>query len=302
MSTPEETVTISPEAAARIVELQRIITESQRKADKSEDEDVKEALNLQISALGLKVSRLRQGKPEEAPVREKEVPEEDLEPIPETTEAQLQEADMLIQRAMLEKRRGNKQAASDLLKKAAEVAPNASVVIEALGDDYMERRQYAAAQETYKKAKRADPKNASAERKLAELARQGLAGLSVEDQLRMGSSDSVFIQQGESMANPKFAVVLSGFIPGVGQLVLGFVKKGLTYLSVFLGSLVIVGVISIVTRETKHWPAFGYIPIGIAVLTWIASVADASSYVKKEGPRLPPSASKPVPPVNLPFE
>src|SRR3954467_5865807 len=104
MSTPEEQPnTLSPEVEARIRELQALITESQRKADKAKDDDIREALHLQASKLGLKVARLRRGQPEELPVEVEKEPEEDLEPLPPSTPEQLLEADRLVQRAMLEK-------------------------------------------------------------------------------------------------------------------------------------------------------------------------------------------------------
>src|SRR5689334_5449811 len=129
MSTPGEPTPITAEAQARIRELQALITDSQRRADKSEDEDIREALNLQAAALGLKIVRLRRGLPEEAPA-EAPKEEEPIERPPEPTPEQMHEADLLIQRAMLEKRRGNRQAAGDLLKKAAEIAPGGATVLE----------------------------------------------------------------------------------------------------------------------------------------------------------------------------
>jgi tetratricopeptide (TPR) repeat protein len=302
MTTPGEPPPITPEAEARIRELQAIITDSQRRADKATDEDIREALNLQVSSLGLKVSRLRRGESEDAPPKAAVADEEELEPLPETTPEQLYESDMLIQRAMLEKRRGNKQAASDLLKKAVDVAPGASGVLESLGDDYLDRRQYAAAQEAYKKASRADPTNVSVERKLAQISSQGLASLSVEDQLRMGSSDSIFIQSGESVANPKIAVFLSCCIPGSGQLVLGQPKKGVTYFLIWFLSLVILGLVHTLDKGKGLTP-IAYIPMAIAAMDWMASIVDASSNVKT--PKVPPpnrTPNKPVPPVNLPYE
>src|ERR1043165_500212 len=98
-----EPIAISPEAEARIKELQALITDSQRKAAKSKDEDIVEAHNLQMAALGLKISRLRRGLSEDAPPESPKENEEDLEPLPVPTHVQLQAADMLVQRAMLEK-------------------------------------------------------------------------------------------------------------------------------------------------------------------------------------------------------
>jgi tetratricopeptide (TPR) repeat protein len=293
---------ITPMAAARIRELQSLITESQRKADKTDDEDLREAWHLEASKLGLMVARLKRGQPEVLPVAVEKPAEEELEPLPKPTPEQEHEADMLIQRAMLENRRGNKQAASDLFKKAAEVAPGAASVLEILGDDFMERRQYVAAQEAYQAAHRADPTRPGIERKLGELAMKGLANMSVEDQLRMGSFDSPFIQQGESLANPKAAAILSAFFPGLGQLVMGQTKKGLTILSIVVLASIIFALLATKLHSTgeKSLPAIAYFPLLVAIATWLVGVADASMQSKSSGPRTPPS--KPAPPVNLPFE
>lgn len=293
---------LSAEVEARIRELQALITESHLKADKAEDEDIREALNLQISKLGLKVARLRRGQPEDLPIEVEKAVEEEFEPLPQPTPEELHEADLLIQRAMLEKRRGNNQASSDLMKKAAEVAPGAASVLEAVGDDLLERRQYGAALEAYRSAHRADPSNVGIERKFASLSSKGMANLSIEDQLRMGTSDSIFIQRGESIGNPKLAIALSIMIPGSGQFVMGASKKGATIFFVWLVSLVLFGVMAtFIKHEPKTIPLVSLFPAAVAVVTWLAGVADASSMAKGSGGR-PQPPNRPPPPVNLPFE
>jgi len=302
---------IPPEAQARIRELQVLITQFQRRADKTRDEDIREALNLQVSSLGLKVSRLQHGMPEDPPPEPEKAPEEEAEPMPVPTAEQLESADKLIQRARLEKSRGNKQAASDLLKQAVDVAPGASTVLEALGDDYADRKQYVAARDTYKKAHRADPKNASVERKLAQLSMTGVADLSFEDQLRYGSFDSPFIQQNESLASPQVAVILSVMVPGLGQIVKGQTKKGLAILLIFVVSSIAVIVLYNLTHAVGHKaiPTLVYAATALAIATWVGGVADAGSSAKRspaigggmfKRPKDPPN--RPVPPVNLPFE
>lgn len=310
MSTPSESPNaIPPETQARIRELQVLITDSQRRADKAEDEDIREALNLQVSKLGLKVARLRRGQPEELPSEVEEAIEEEFEPLPKPTPEQIEEADKLIRRAALEKRRGNNPLASDLLKQALEVAPGASIALEALGDDLLERKHFGAAQEAYRSAHRADPDNPSIERKLAQISVQGFANLSVEDQLRMGSFDSPFIRQGEAMANPKMAIFFSVVVPGLGQLVLGYAKKGLTIFLIWLFSAILFAIFATKLRTGQHnLPAIAYFPLGLAIATWLAGVADISSIAKGSGPQNlggtggASKPSKPVPPVNLPFE
>src|SRR5690242_15078637 len=113
MSTPEDPNALSPEVEGRIRELQAFITEHQRKADKTDDEDIREAHNLQISKLGLKVARLRRGQSEELPSEVESAIEEEFEPLPQPTPEQIDAAEQLIRRAVLERRRGNGPAASD---------------------------------------------------------------------------------------------------------------------------------------------------------------------------------------------
>src|SRR6185436_10870880 len=113
----------------------------------------------------------------------------------------------------------------------------ASSVLEALGDDYVERKQYLGAIKVYRDACRADPNNTSAERKFAQISSMGASHMSIEDQLRMGLSDSAMINPEDALANPKWATFLSVFIPGSGQLVLGFWKKGLILFLVWVTSM-----------------------------------------------------------------
>jgi hypothetical protein len=47
-------------------------------------------------------------------------------------------------------------------------------------------------------------------------------------------------------------------------------------------------------------PTAAYFPLAIAVAAWITGVVDASLAVKSTGPKQ--TASKPTPPVNLPFD
>lgn len=291
----------SAEAEARIRELQAIVTDWQRKADKAEDEDLREALNLQVAKVGLKIARLRRGKPEELPGEVERAVEEELEPLPQPTPEQVHAADLLIQRAMLEKRRGNAPAAADLMKQAAEVAPGAASVLEAVGDDLLERKMFGAALEAYKAARRADPKSVSIERKHAQLAMIGLSNLTFEEQMRLASSENPFIQQGEALASPKWAVVLSVLVPGLGQFVTGYAKKGGVIFVIFLAGAILFALLAQAANSSNgRLPSIAYFPLALAIMSWLAGVIDASSMAK--GAEKHSTPSRPVPPANLPFE
>lgn len=298
MSTPGDQSPLSPEATARIRELQSVITDSQRRADKASDDDIREALQLQVAALGLKIARLRRGLSEDAPVDPKR--EEDMEAPPKPNEEQLREADSLIQRAMLEKRRGNRQAAADLMKQASEVAPGAPTVLEVLGDDCLERKLFEQAHAAYKQAHLADPSNASIERKYAQTSMAGFSNLSFEDRLRVSQSDNPFIQAGESYASPKVATLLSVLFPGLGQFVLGQTRKGVIIFALCISGAVLFAILSRTNHGARTLPMAAYFPLMIAIGAWIAGVIDAS--MNSRGKAKPQGPSRPVPPANLPFE
>lgn len=292
---------IPPEAATRIRELQAMIDNLQRKADRAEDEDIREGFHLQISKLGLKVARLRRGAPEDLPSElEEALDEAAAEPIPRPTEAQIEQADQLIRRAMLEKQRGHKQAASDLLREAAEVAPGAASVLVALGDDLMDRMNYGAALEAYRAAHKADPTNAPIERKFASLSMHASGKLSVDEQLRLALSDRPFLAPGEATASPKWAVFLSCVIPGSGQFVLGQTLKGILIFGIWVLSAAAFFLINHLFRTQPRTVApWAYFPLALAVVAWLAGVADCNSYAKALEKK---SVARPEPPVNLPYE
>jgi tetratricopeptide (TPR) repeat protein len=301
MMTPGEQpapIELSEEVQARIRELQAVITDAQRRADKTDDEDIREALNLQISNIGLRVARLRRGLSEEIPPKEV-VPEDEIPPLPQPTETERVEADMLVQRAMLEKRRGNKQAALDLLKQAVDKAPGSATVLEALADDLAENRRWGEAEKAYRDARRQDPANASIERKLAQLSMSSMSNLSFEDQLRLGN-DPVAARNAQSMANPKVAVILSCMLPGLGQMVMGYTKKGVTILVLAIICIIVAVVLARAFPAPKGQLPMLAVFFGVAALvTYIVGIFDASSAAKRTERH---TTNRPVPPANLPFE
>ena len=138
----------------------------------------------------------------------------DLPPPP--TPSQLAEAENLIRRSVLEKRRGNKQLSTDLLRKAAEVAPGAMAVQEALGDDLLERGQAKPAADVYAKALAMNPSHAGIERKYGLAISRIQAPISFEQAMQMGESPLATADA----ATVKAAAFFSFIIPGVGQIVL----------------------------------------------------------------------------------
>src|SRR5258708_7712946 len=125
----------SPTAA-----LQAEIDRVRQKRDELQDTDLREALDMKLAQLEAKLAAMPQleASPE---------PEAPLEP---PTPAQLEQADVLIRQARVEKMRGNKSASTDILRQAVEAAPTAPSVLEALGDDLLERGQKREAREVYR--------------------------------------------------------------------------------------------------------------------------------------------------------
>ncbi len=300
MSSPaDQPVLLTPEAEARIAELQAAINQLRVKADKAADADIREGFQIQISKMGMKVALLRKGEPETLPSEiEKEV-ELEGEVLPKPSEAQLEEADKLIQRAMLEKRRGNRQQATDLLKQATQVAPGAASVLEALGDDLVERQQWAAAHEAYRNAHRADPKNPNIERKFASLAATSSVGMSFEDQMRMSMSDSAFLRPEDALASPKIATILAFFIPGAGQFVLGHTKKGFVVFLTWVVSVSLFFGVPYLVHLKGSLPVWAYLPLAVAAGAWVTGIADTTSMSKAVERK---AVNRPMPPSNLPFE
>jgi hypothetical protein len=206
---------------------------------------------------------------------------------------------MLVQRAMLEKRRGNKQAALDLLKQAVDKAPGSATVLEALGDDLADNRRWGEAEKAYRDARRQDPANASIERKLAQISVSSMSHLSFEDQLRMGN-DPVAARNAQTMANPKAAVILSCMLPGLGQMVMGYTKKGVTILVIFFNCVVAAVVLAKAFPAPKgQLPMLAVFCIVAAIVTYFVGIFDASSAAKTTERH---KTNRPVPPANLPFE
>lgn len=227
---------------------------------------------------------------------------EDLRPdtasAEETSPAALEEAENLIRQSRLAKMRGNRNEADQLLQKAMETAPNAPDVLAAIGDDYMERRQIKKAVEVYGLAVKAAPGNIAIERKHAEavLAAQGIA----DPFTMMEQADAA------SMASGKAAMVLSIFLPGVGQMVIGQVWKGVAMLiGVVLGWAVTLSLpnglgelLKSMSRPADPNPLI-FLTLPVAVGSHLWSMFDAAATSKRLTPK---KINRPTPPSDRDFE
>lgn len=224
------------------------------------------------------------------------------EPQPEVVQAptfeQLEKAEKLLQRYHLEKTRGNPEMASQILKEAQALAPNASIVLEVLGDDAASRRQQKDAIEFYKRAKEADPKNASAERKHAEMVFVAQARVA-----------TVASSEFESVASARSASLFSVILPGLGHIVIGRVATGIGFMAVWI--LCVIGLIAIPDgikglasavsgRSAPPFNAMILLPLIGGFVTWLLALTTIGSEAKTMARRMKLTEG-PKPPVDLPY-
>ena len=281
------------------------------KAKLAQTKDPKIISVLQISIAQIEPMLPPPPKPRRIPKPEKSKEDAEFEEafknVPPPTAEQTEQAELFIRQSMLEKRRGNAIGATDLLKKAAEAAPGSPVVLEALGDDLMERKLTKQAREVYKRASKLDPKNVGLERKWAELVIQSAPAMSVEDMIRYG--DSIFLTSGDSVAGLTAAKFLSAFIPGAGQMVIGRTTKGAILLAAWI---VCLGLFALWNRDflmlskflrgagpAPNWRVL--VPIIAMASVWFTAMADLFSRQAKTVARSG-KIDHPKPPVDLPFE
>lgn len=230
---------------------------------------------------------------------------ENVEDLPPPTPQQLQEADALIRQARVEKMRNNSQKATDLLKQAVAAAPSAPSVLEALGDDLMERKQVKAAKDAYQKAFKLNPKNVGVEEKLASAALTiGTLG-SLEDQMRnhLGSGlDS------EAMARIPYAALLSAILPGSGHIVLGKNGTGIPILVAWLVSVIwflthwfdFVKWLSVLKGGHEQPNAIVFVPLVLMAVIYVSTLGSLKGLGGKGVKRK--DVVHPKPPVDLPFD
>lgn len=225
------------------------------------------------------------------------------EPLPEPpTPEQLDKAERLIRESRLQKMRGNKTVAGKLLEEALDTAPGSVAVLSAIADDLLERRQSKAAMELYKRALRIDPKNVAVERKYAECV-LGTAQFADPTAYTRGSELDA--------ASGKIAVILSLFVPGLGQIVTGSVQLGVFLLVGWLGGWGIAwmipngikGILGLFNNQLQGAKAdfngVVLLPLLFAAICHIWAIFDAAS---KSGEHQKKRVDRPTPPVDKDFE
>ena len=306
--TPEEQKAADEQAALR-AELSRL----QAKRAQTKDRDIIAVLDMRINQIEPLLPRLPDADREALDAATKKEEEEEaleLANLPIPTPAEVEQAERLIRQSRLEAQRGNKNGATDLLKQAIEVAPGSPVVIETMADDLLARKKYKEARAMLKRAHMLDPKNVALERKWAESVFFGGPQMSIEAQLRMGMNDSLFLTGNDNVAGIVAARLLSAFVPGVGQMVIGRTTKGLilfaTYILCF-GLIVIWQndfkslLLMFSKNHTSSTNPLIFIPIAGSIIVWIIAMADLSGGQSKVSARHS-KVDRPKPPVDLPFD
>lgn len=219
----------------------------------------------------------------------------DAETLPATPE-QLEAADRLIAQARLEKSRGNRGRSSELLQQAAQAAPGAASVLEMLGDDQTERKQYTKARDTFAQALRSEPNNVGLQTKHAEAVLRASAH-SVDGMLGL-----------DGALNPEDrdsgAAWIDILAPGLGQCFRGRWGVGLVLLAVWLTAVVFLVLHNqprdLADNAPRGNQTLGVVAILVVAALHLGSLANVLFTVRSTAPKR--NVEKPRPPVDLPFE
>ncbi len=262
------------------------------KRSETKDKDIRAALDVRIGQLEDQI------RPPEKIVEQEEI-EISVEP---PTPLQLAQAEQLVREARVEKMRGNTRGATDLLKRASEAAPGAPAVLEVLGDDLVERKQYEQAKKAYKQAWKLDPKNVGLERKYAVIVAQMDSLGSIDDQLRMNLSDSPFAEA-EARASLGAATLYTALLPGLGHVVLGR-KVGFGIIGAWvLSGLWLFSRYEDLARtmrgELTTGSMIAFLPLVLMLGIYLGALSSLKSAKKHVVRKV---VDRPTPPVDLPFE
>lgn len=219
--------------------------------------------------------------------------------IDNLTDDQKDRLEQLNRELQVYRRRNDTAHVKAILEQMREIDPNSSAVWEAFGDEAANQKDWKSARDAYKKAFEADPKNTSAERKHAEMvANVELPGIELPNTSEFEAASSGMV-----------GVLLSAFLPGLGQVVTGFPQKGAVMMAIYLVSWFLVflvpngfsGLMSLLgAARGVAFNGVVLIPLLIATVTWVVSLADASATAKKyESHR---KINRPIPPVDKEFE
>lgn len=231
-----------------------------------------------------------------------EKPEDELPPAP--TDAQREEADKLLQRYRLEKQRGNKDFAERYLAEAVQIAPGYTYVVECQADEALSNRKSEEAKRLYRLARKIDPKNHSADGKLADLVFRSEA-----------APAAAMLKVQEVSASAKSAAIMTALLPGLGQLVTGQTVKGICIIILWVFLLIFspAGIQSLTALATSKGDVHTGPLLALigAFFVYIGALVDMNAYSKSTAAReallglADKKKDRPKPPDesdNLPFE
>lgn len=218
---------------------------------------------------------------------------EDAAPLPPSP-AEQERAEGLMREARVAEMRGQADRAEALVREAAAIAPGSSEVLEALADRLVASRKSVEAKQTYRRAVLANPNNASAERKLAELVLK-------ETQAQLLASGYMAITS-EAVASATAAKRYNLIAPGFGQILLGETAKGLGLLAAWI----VCWLVALQSSKAALGPTgalmdkvlFGA-PIFVALIVYAYALLDIGG--QDEPAAKPARPGRPKPPVDMEF-
>ncbi len=286
-------------AEQKVTELKAEIARIQAKRSASSDKDIQEALQFKEDAL---VNQLKAAQAEWDAVKQAVAIEE------ATNELSDEEIEKEVRLARAHLAGERKPAARDILARLEKSAPQNVLVLELKADFLLMNKDFRNALPLLEKAHKIDPKNAPLEKKLAEVAMRSATIGSIDDQMRVGLSDSPFLADGDIKASATAATVCSVFLPGLGHFVSGMTTKGIVYLTIWLGTIVpwsilVGGELKRINGNMHNFnPSMVMIVLGfIAAMDYFVALFECAALGKSSGGKRP-VIERPKPPVDLPFE
>jgi hypothetical protein len=267
----------------------------------TDDPDIAGALELKLSQLKGMVASITP-KPESDD-------QEAVAPLRTLTPKEREEVDRLIRTAHAEKVRGNKTQARELLHQAMQIGAGSALVLEAIADEAIDSKRWRDAKAALDQALKLEPKNIGLEKKHADVVYMIATGGTIDDQLRTALRDPAFIQPHEVLASARAATLLSFFIPGSGQFVLGRPQVGIGYFVTWILMLVwigierndfqgLLGMLGLPSSVSRPNNLTILVPIFVAAGVHLTSIFQCATLAKRSDSK---SVKRPVPPVDMKF-
>ncbi len=218
--------------------------------------------------------------------------------------------DLEIQRVRLMLGRGEREPAEAGVKALAGTYGDQPELLELRGDLALGRKRVKEAEGLYARARALAPGNVGIEKKHADavFAASGMGTL--EDQLRASEAGTPILDV-DRAARGGVATLMTLFLPGLGQIVMGKQVKGVAFLTVwfvaalyvFLHGRMLAGLLRSLGFGSGGDDPTGLFWLALVVMVGTALVAlfDCAA-MAKGAPKGTISADRPKPPVDLPFE